>query len=93
MPDGGELNLTSSQNRKWVELTIEDTGVGIPKDNLGKIFDPFFSTKPEGEGTGLGLSVSYGIITQHKGKVEVKSKVNKGTSFIIKLPRIKPDSD
>ena len=92
MPNGGELNLSSSQNRKWVEITIEDTGVGIPKKNLNKIFDPFFSTKPEGEGTGLGLSVSYGIITQHKGKIEVKSKVKKGTAFLVKLPRKKPDA-
>jgi signal transduction histidine kinase len=93
MPDGGELSLTSSQNRKWVDITIEDTGVGIPRKNLSKIFDPFFSTKPEGEGTGLGLSVSYGIITQHKGKIEVKSKVNKGTTFTIKIPRKKPKTD
>lgn len=91
MPDGGELNLTSSQNKKWIEITIEDTGVGIPKKNFGKIFDPFFSTKPEGEGTGLGLSVSYGIITQHKGKIKVKSKLNKGTTFTVKLLRAKPD--
>ncbi len=92
MPDGGELNLGSSQNRKWIDITIEDSGVGIPKKNLSKIFDPFFSTKAEGEGTGLGLSVSYGIITQHKGKIEVKSKINKGTTFTIKIPRKKPDS-
>jgi two-component system, NtrC family, sensor kinase len=69
-------------------LTIEviDSGAGIPDENLGKIFTPFFTTKKMGKGTGLGLAISYGIIKMHKGDIKVKSTQGKGTNFIIKLP-------
>ena len=69
-----------------MEVRIADTGQGIPKENLNKIFDPFFTTKNPQEGTGLGLSVSYGIIQKHHGDIIVESEVGKGTRFIIKLP-------
>ena len=69
-----------------MEVRIADTGTGIPQENLNKIFDPFFTTKNPQEGTGLGLSVSYGIIQKHHGDIIVESEVGKGTSFIIKLP-------
>jgi two-component system NtrC family sensor kinase len=69
-----------------IEITISDTGCGISKENLGKIFDPFFTTKDVGQGTGLGLSVSYGIVERHGGNIRVQSEVGKGSSFTIWLP-------
>jgi two-component system, NtrC family, sensor kinase len=73
-------------NDKFVEITIADTGCGIPQENLDKLFDPFFTTKPVGSGTGLGLSIVYEIIKAHEGTIEVKSKPGKGTKFTILLP-------
>jgi len=86
MPEGGTLTLTSrlSENSKYIEIEFKDTGLGISKENLNKLFDPFFTTK--GGGTGLGLAVSYGIIEQHKGKIEVQSKKYQGSTFAISLP-------
>jgi len=69
-----------------IEISISDTGCGISKENLGKIFDPFFTTKEVGQGTGLGLSVSYGIVARHGGNIRVQSEVGKGSSFTIWLP-------
>jgi PAS domain S-box-containing protein len=69
-----------------VRITISDDGCGIPEGIVEKIFDPFFSTKPVGEGTGLGLSVSYGIIHDHNGRIEVKSSPGQGSTFTIILP-------
>jgi two-component system NtrC family sensor kinase len=86
MPDGGNLHIiTYAEDGKYVCIKITDTGEGIPEENMERIFDPFFTTKSD-VGTGLGLSVSYGIIERHGGKIEVQSKVGKGTIFIIKLP-------
>lgn len=84
----GVLTIRSrhSKHNGGIEVEISDTGAGISEDNLSKIFDPFFTTKDEGKGVGLGLSIAYGIINEHKGSIEVKSKANKGTTFIIKLP-------
>ena len=65
---------------------VADTGCGIAQRDLPKIFDPFFSTKEEGQGLGLGLSVAYGIIARHKGVVEAQSELDKGTVFTITLP-------
>lgn len=87
MPKGGRLTISNRQlNSKNVEITITDTGEGIPKKNLKHIFDPFFTTKEAAKSTGLGLFVAYGIIKEHKGTIEVESKVGKGTTFHIKLP-------
>ncbi|MFN4111223.1 MAG: sensor histidine kinase, partial [Ignavibacteria bacterium] len=61
--------------------------VGISKENLDKIFEPFFSTKPGGKGTGLGLSVVYGIVKQHQGKINIESEVNKGTRVTLIFPK------
>jgi len=69
-----------------VEVEIIDTGAGIPRENLNRIFDPFFTTKSFGRGTGLGLSVSYGIVKEHAGKVDVRSTPGKGTSFRLEFP-------
>jgi signal transduction histidine kinase/CheY-like chemotaxis protein len=93
MPDGGTLHLTTRRVGSELQVIFADTGTGIPPDNVQNIFDPFFTTKEVGEGTGLGLSVSYGIIKAHGGDIEVESKVGKGTTFVIKLPLDKPEGD
>jgi len=87
-PNGGEITVRTllSEDRKNIEIIFQDTGCGIPKENLGNIFNPFFTTKsPEG-GIGLGLSIVYRIIENHKGRIEVESEVKKGTLFKITLP-------
>lgn len=72
----------------WVE--VEDDGCGIPADGLGRIFDPFYTTKPVGQGTGLGLSLSYGIVKKHGGTLQVTSAVGRGTCFRLTLPVHRP---
>jgi two-component system, NtrC family, sensor kinase len=86
MPDGGILAVKSYVEGGLLRVDVGDTGIGIPTENLDKIFDPFFTTKAVGTGTGLGLSVSYGIIKKHHGHVSVSSEVGKGTVFSILLP-------
>ncbi len=86
MPDGGTLTFRSFAEKGKVVLKIEDTGNGIPAENLSKIFEPFFTTKQVGKGTGLGLAVCYGIITEHGGRLSVSSNKNLGTIFTIALP-------
>lgn len=88
MPEGGTLTLSSSLNRNQglVELKVEDTGYGIASEDLPYIFDPFYSTKTEGKGLGLGLSTVYGIIDRHKGTISADSTPGKGAIFTIKLP-------
>ena len=86
MPSGGMLEVRTAAHNGYVEVEITDTGMGIPRENLIRIFDPFFTTKSSGRGTGLGLSVSYGIIKEHAGKVDVRSTPGKGTSFRMEFP-------
>ncbi len=87
MPNGGELHIRVARERdKWATIVIEDTGTGISKDDLPHIFDPFFTTKDVGKGTGLGLAVSLGIVEEHGGKIKVKSKLGRGTTFSIYIP-------
>ncbi len=87
MEDGGVLTVRATEkNHGTVQIQVQDTGKGISEENLPKIFDPFFTTKDVGKGHGLGLSVSYGIIKQHHGKIEVASRPNEGTTFTIVLP-------
>jgi PAS domain S-box-containing protein len=88
MPMGGVLKISIRYKKvtRQVQVEIQDNGSGISKENLGKIFEPFFTTKAESKGVGLGLSVSYGIIQQHGGTIEVKSRPGKGTNFLICLP-------
>jgi two-component system NtrC family sensor kinase len=84
---GGTITLsTRSVSGYWVEIQIDDTGYGIPEEHLGKLFTPFFTTKPPGKGTGLGLSIVYGIVKMHRGQITVQSQVGRGTSFTVTLP-------
>jgi len=82
----GNIMIKTYLKDKYVCVDIIDTGKGIPEENLKKIFDPFFTTKPVGQGTGLGLSVSYEIIKRYEGRIEVASKLGKGTTFTVMLP-------
>ncbi len=86
MPQGGMLQVSTLTYNGSVAVEVTDTGAGIPPENLQRIFDPFFTTKATGRGTGLGLSVSYGIIKEHAGKVDVRSTPGKGTSFRLEFP-------
>jgi hypothetical protein len=86
MPHGGRLRLRTSRQNSRVQIEVADTGVGIPAENLGKIYDPFFTTKATGRGTGLGLAVSYGIIQEHSGSIHCSSRPGHGTSFLIEFP-------
>lgn len=89
MPQGGTLEITTDVNpASEVEIRFRDTGCGIPPEHLSRIFDPFFTTMPVGKGTGLGLSVSYSIVKQHRGTIEVESRVNQGSTFTVRLPGV-----
>ena len=87
MPNGGELILQTNYDDDYLYLVIEDNGTGIPEAYLSKIFDPFFSTKDAGTGTGLGLSVVHGIVDSMKGKIAVLSKLGEGSRFELSFPR------
>lgn len=84
MTEGGQLKIETSLADDYIEVEFNDTGCSIPQENLKKLFDPFFSTKARG--VGLGLAVTHGIVERNKGKIEVKSKVSEGTTFVVKLP-------
>jgi len=84
MPKGGKLTLTTEWKDDYVCVHVEDTGIGIPEENMEKIFEPQFTTKPKG--IGLGLAVSKALIEEHGGNIEVESEVGKGTIFTVKLP-------
>jgi two-component system NtrC family sensor kinase len=91
---GGTITLTTRFSKgRAVEIDVADTGRGIAKENLGKLFIPFFTTKPLGKGTGLGLSIVYGIIKMHRGQIQVSSQVGKGTTFTVTLPMILPKTE
>lgn|GEM_PF-2082189 len=84
--DGGVLTITTTREGERVRISIQDDGVGISEETLSRLFSPFFTTKDPGEGTGLGLSLSRSIILEHRGELEVQSKLGEGATFIIKLP-------
>jgi signal transduction histidine kinase len=86
MPNGGTLTVRTKADHRGVRVELEDTGPGIAPEHRDRIFDPFFTTKPEVSGTGLGLSVSLGIVQSHGGTIEVLSEVGKGTTFTVVLP-------
>jgi signal transduction histidine kinase len=84
--DRGVITITTSQVERGVNIIIADDGIGIDPEHLKRIYDPFFTTKPVGKGTGLGLALSYGIVQKHHGSIEVTSTVGKGSEFRIFLP-------
>lgn len=86
MPEGGTLTLRALQSGSRILVEVKDTGIGIPHENMTKIFDPFFTTKDVGRGTGLGLAVCYGILSDHGGRLDVRSILGVGTTFTITLP-------
>jgi two-component system, sensor histidine kinase and response regulator len=86
MAERGKMTLRTYAEDQEVKIAVQDTGCGIPPENLNRLFTPFFSTKKEVKGVGLGLPVSYGIIQRHHGRIEVKSKLGEGSTFTICLP-------
>jgi signal transduction histidine kinase len=91
MPTGGEMIIStksaSRAGRDWIMVSVRDTGVGIPHAELSRIFEPFYTTKGDQGGTGLGLSVTYGIVTDHGGQIEVESELDAGSKFTVWLPQ------
>lgn len=90
MPSGGELTISTESTlrsgRSWIRVSVQDTGVGIPRPDQARIFEPFYTTKGDQGGTGLGLSVTYGIITDHGGQIDVESQPGAGSKFSVWLP-------
>ena len=92
MPEGGLLTIVLRDDPQYVTVEVTDDGAGIPEEDIGRVFDPFFSTKQVGMGTGLGLAVTHGIVKMHKGRIAVKSNADRkagptGTTFTVTLPR------
>jgi PAS domain S-box-containing protein len=82
----GKLTITTEKSDNTIKICVKDDGPGIKPEIMDRIFDPFFTTREAGQGTGLGLSLCYGIVTEHKGKIYVKSQPGKGATFIVELP-------
>jgi two-component system NtrC family sensor kinase len=82
----GSIRVSLSWRGSHVELSVADTGVGIPPEHQAKIFEPFYTTKQPGRGTGLGLSICYGIVEAHHGRIEVDSTPGRGSTFRVYLP-------
>lgn len=85
MPNGGKLVIKTSETKDHIEIEFTDTGVGMPEENMSKLFTPLFTTKAKG--IGMGLAICKRIVEQHDGTIDVKSKAGKGTTFTIKLPK------
>ena len=89
MPRGGELTIATEAENSSVRVEVSDNGMGIPAEHINKIFDPFFTTKATSRGTGLGLAVTYGIIQEHSGLIQVDSVVGRGTTFRLEFPAVR----
>ncbi len=84
--ENGDIHISTTYNNGYIEIRFQDNGHGISKEHLNLLFTPFFTTKPVGEGTGLGLSLSHGFIEEHNGRIKVESEIGEGTTFTIFLP-------
>jgi two-component system, NtrC family, sensor kinase len=87
----GQIWIRTGCDERWVWFSVADSGTGISADKLKRIFEPFYTTKPKGQGTGLGLALSQSIVEKHKGKIDVQSTPGEGSCFTIKIPRNLPD--
>jgi signal transduction histidine kinase len=86
MEGGGELQVTAGRAKLQIEIQIRDTGVGIPEDQVAHVFDLFYSTKDAGEGTGLGMWMTYELVKKYKGDISVTSRENRGTTISLMIP-------
>jgi signal transduction histidine kinase len=86
MAGGGEVVVQAGQGDGHVWARVTDNGVGIPADKVSLVFDPFYTTKPPGRGTGLGLNVVYRILTKYRGSIQVESEVGRGSTFYLRVP-------
>jgi len=86
MPNGGRLSIQTRLVETSLVVDFRDTGIGMPPEVIARIYDPFFTTKDIGQGTGLGLALSYGIVQEHGGRIFVESRPGEGAHFTIKLP-------
>jgi signal transduction histidine kinase len=91
MHDGGRLTIRTGMENGWVKMSVSDTGGGIPPENMERLFTPFFTTKEDLKGVGLGLAVSHGIIERHGGRIEARSEVGQGSTFTVFLPAYRED--
>jgi len=92
MPDGGRITVRAGETGEAVKIEVEDNGSGIAQEHVQNIFEPLFTTKQMGKGTGLGLAVTYGIVKMHRGQIDVKTNADPakgptGTTFTVTLPR------
>jgi signal transduction histidine kinase len=85
MPKGGWLSVTTALREGKVLVEVGDTGSGIPTEHLTRIYDPFFTTKAVGHGSGLGLSITYGIVREHQGSIDCESNIGQGTRFVLQF--------
>ncbi len=90
--DPGILTVSTSRENHYIRITFQDTGLGVPEEYINQVFDPFFSTKSQGKGVGLGMSVAYGIIQQHSGYMYIKSEQGSETEIIVHLPLTQPQT-
>ena len=87
MPKGGTLTISTQAQEETVQITVNDTGTGIAPEVISRIFEPFFTTKEQGKGTGLGLAIAAQVVEDHKGEIDVSSRLGVGTTFVVTIPR------
>jgi len=94
-PAGGRVTVTARPDPEahGIVITVSDTGCGIAEEDRERVFEPFFTTKAAGKGVGLGLAVVYGIVSRHRGRIDVQSRVGEGTVFTIRLPQRPPEEE
>jgi CheY-like chemotaxis protein len=91
MPDGGQLRVAARNDGDFVEVAVSDTGTGIAPEDLERVFEPFYTTKPVGAGTGLGLSQVYGLCARAGGSARIESELGKGTTVVLRFPAAQPE--